>query len=102
MIENIWSRIAGEKVVKLCEKWNEMLPDHLSLEVLMCCMFVYQGKDAEDKLRRFEDCRKELSKDQALWVMSLLMFEKVIDLASESEEAKTFYDQFSGDNQTQH
>ena len=92
----------GENVVKLCEKWNEMLPKHLSLEVLTCCMFVHQGKDAEDKLRRFEQCRKELTQDEALWVMSLLMLEKVIELASESDQMQTFYHIVSGDNQTQH
>ena len=92
----------GENVVKLCEKWNEMLPKHLSLEVLTCCMFVHQGKDAEDKLRRFEQCRKDLTQDEALWVMSLLMLEKVIELASESDQMQTFYHHVSGDNQTQH
>ena len=93
----------GENVVKLCEKWNEMLPKHLSLEVLTCCMFVHQGKDAEDKLRRFEQCRKDLTQDEALWVMSLLMLEKVIDLAGESDEAQTFYEQIKNVNkETKH
>tara|TARA_R100001086_G_scaffold204732_1_gene120570 strand:- start:113 stop:424 length:312 start_codon:yes stop_codon:yes gene_type:complete len=103
MIERKIFGVAGEKVVKLCAAWNKMLPDHLSLELLMCCMFVHQGKDAEEKLRRFEDCRKELTKEQALWVMSLLMLEKVVDLASESDEAQTFYAQVKdADKETRH
>ena len=103
MIERKIFGVAGEKMVELCEKWNEMLPNHLSLELLLCCMFVHQGKDAEDKLRRFDSCRKELTKNQALWVMSLLMLEKVIDLAGESDEAKGFYEQFkNADKETRH
>ena len=93
---------AGEKANNFYKGWNQRMPDHLSMDVLLCCMFVHQGKDAKDKLRRFEDCRKELTQDEALWVMSLLMLEKVIELASESDEMQTFYHIVSGDNQTQH
>jgi len=100
--ENIFEG-ASEKALELCATWNKMLPDHLSLEVLLCCMFIHQGKGAEDKLRRYDSCRKELTKDQALWVMSLLMLEKVIDLAGESDEAQGFYEQFkNADKETRH
>ena len=84
---------ANEKAHDFYNGWNKKMPDHLSMDVLLCCMFVYQGKDAKDKLRRFEQCRKDLTQDEALWVMSLLMLEKVIDLAGESDEAQTFYEQ---------
>ncbi len=84
---------ASEKARDFRLGWNKKMPDHLSLDVLMCCMFVHQGKDAKDKLRRFDQCRKDLTEDEALWVMSLLMLEKVIDLAGESDEAQTFYEQ---------
>ncbi len=79
---------ASEKARDFRLGWNKKMPDHLSLDVLMCCMFVHQGKDAKDKLRRFDQCRKDLTEDEAFWVMSLLMLEKVTQLASESEEVK--------------
>ena len=94
---------ANEKAHDFYKGWNKKMPDHLSMDVLLCCMFVYQGKDAEDKLRRFEQCRKDLTQDQSLWVMSLLMLEKVIDLAGESDEAQTFYEQIKDVNkETKH
>ena len=95
---------AIEKALELREKtWNKMLPDHLSMEILRYCMYVHQGKDEEDKLRRFNSFRKELTTQQALWVMSLLMLERVIDLAGESDEAQGFYEQFkNADKETRH
>jgi len=94
---------ASEKAHNFYKGWNQRMPDHLSMDVLLCCMFVHHGKDAEDRLRRFEQCRKDLTQDEALWVMSLLMLEKVIDLASESDEAKTFYEQIKDVNkETKH
>ena len=102
MVKNKIFEGASEKAHNFYKGWNKKMPDHLSIDVLLCCMFVHQGNDAQDRLRRFDQCRKELTQDQALWVMSLLSLEILIKLVGESDEVQTFYNQFSGDNQTQH
>ena len=46
------------KQIKLCEELNA--PEHLSSDVIVCALYVNNGKDIQDKSNRIEQVAKKI------------------------------------------
>ena len=63
--------------IDACEKLNA--PEHLSSDVLIGALYVHNGKDREDKLKRVEHITKKIGNKKASYVMALLCLPQLMD-----------------------
>ena len=63
--------------LKMCEELNA--PEHLSSDVLVGALYIHNGKDTEDKLKRTEQIAKKIGNKKATYVMALLCLPQLID-----------------------
>ena len=61
----------------MCEELNA--PEHLSSDVLVSALYVHNGKDNEDKLKRAEQIYKKIGDKKASYVMALLVLPQLMD-----------------------
>ena len=75
--------------IDACEKLNA--PEHLSSDVIVGALYVHNGKDSDDKLKRAEQIYKKIGDKKASYVMALLClpqfeseikFESIFDTTS--------------------
>ena len=74
-------------------KWNEIkaLPTYLQPKILSAVAFINLASPNIDKaVERIDTVKKHLSDKELKWVMSLLVFEKLLHMVEDSEEFKTF------------
>jgi len=84
------------KQVKICEDLNA--PEHLSSDVFVCALYVHNGKDAEDKLKRAEQITKKIGGKKATYVMALLTLPQLMEEVMNTDKYKTFLNE--RDNRT--
>ena len=70
-------------------KWKEIkaLPNHLQPKILSAVAFINSASPNINKaVERINTVREHLSDKEVMWVMSLLTFEKLLDLVKNSDE----------------
>jgi hypothetical protein len=72
----------------MCEQLNA--PEHLSSDVLISALYVHDGKDKEDKLKRSEQIAKKIGNKKATYVMALLCLPQLIDDLMNIDKYKDF------------
>ena len=74
-------------------KWKEIkaLPTYLQPKILSAVAFINLASPNINKaVERIDTVKKHLSDKELKWVMSLLVFEKLLHMVEDSEEFKTF------------
>ena len=67
------------------------LPNYLQPKILSAVAFINSASPNLDKaVERINITSKHLSDQEMKWVMSLLVFEKLLHMVEDSEEFKTF------------
>ena len=67
------------------------LPNYLQPKILSAVAFINSASPNIDKaVERIDKVKKHLSDKELKWVMSLLVFEKLLHMVEDSEEFKTF------------
>ena len=72
---------------------NKDLPEHLSPEILMGVLYIHNGKDTDDKIKRTELILKKLGTELSTYVMALLTLPQLMDTVMKSGEYKKFADE---------
>ena len=73
-------------------KWKEIkaLPTYLQPKILSAVAFINLASPNIDKaIQRIDTVKKHLSDKEMTWVVSLLAFEKLLNMVEDSEEFKT-------------
>ena len=71
------------------KQWKEIkaLPPYLQPKILSAVAFINSASpDMKKAVERINTVREHLSDKEVMWVMSLLTFEKLLDLAQDSPE----------------
>ena len=74
-------------------KWKEIkaLPDHLQPKILSAVAFINSAApNIEKAVERINTLQKHLSEKEIMWVMSLLTFEKLLDIVKDSKEFENY------------
>ena len=74
-----------------CEKLNA--PEHLCSDVLVSALYVHNGKDNEDKLKRAEQIYKKIGDKKASYVMALLCLPQLMDDVMHTNKYKDFIEE---------
>jgi uncharacterized protein Yka (UPF0111/DUF47 family) len=66
------------------------LPEYLQPKILSAVAYVNEcAPNLNKAIERINTVREHLSDKEVMWVMSLLTFEKLLDLVKDSDEFKT-------------
>ena len=71
--------------------WKEIksLPEYLQPKILSAVAYVNEcSPDINKAVERINTCMKHLSDKEMTYVMSLLVFDKIIDMVKDSDEFK--------------
>jgi len=79
---------------------DKRAPEHLSSSVLSGAIYIHNGKDVQEKLKRTEQVLNKLGSKLASYSMALLVLPELIKKTQESEEYKEFADKLQ--SQTVH
>jgi hypothetical protein len=79
------------KKLDMCEELNA--PEHLSSDVLIGALYVNNGKDKEDKIKRSEQIFKKLGGKKATYVMALLILPQMMNDLMNTDEYKNFLEE---------
>ena len=74
-------------------KWKEIkaLPNYLQPKILSAVAFINSASPNINKaVERIDRLSKHLSDQEMKWVMSLLVFEKLLHMVEDSDEFKNF------------
>jgi len=71
---------------------NYLFPKHLKPCVIHGALFIHNGKDTDDKLKRTELILKKLGTELSTYVMALLVLPQLMKSMQESDEFKKFKD----------
>ena len=67
------------------------LPEYLQPKILSAVAYVNSAKPDIDKaVERINTLQKHLSEKEIMWVMSLLTFEKLLDIVKDSQEFEKY------------
>jgi len=69
--------------------WKEIkaLPDHLQPKILSAVAYVNEcAPNLNKAVERINTIREHLTDKEVMWVMSLLTFEKLLDMVKDSQE----------------
>jgi len=69
------------------------LPEHLAPEILMGVLYIHNGKDTQDKLKRSEHVYKKLGDKKASFVMALLTLPQLIEDVMNTAKYKNFLEE---------
>ena len=73
------------------KQWKEIkaLPNHLQPKILSAVAYINECSPNMNKaVARINTCMKHLSDKEMTYVMSLLVFDKIIDMVKDSDEFK--------------
>ena len=69
----------------------EALPEYLQPKILSAVAYVNSAAPYLDKaVERINTLQKHLSEKEIMWVMSLLTFEKLLDIVKDSKEFENY------------
>ena len=67
------------------------LPDYLQPKILSAVAYINSAAPNLDKsVERINTLQKHLSEKEVMWVMSLLTFEKLLDIVKDSQEFEKY------------
>jgi hypothetical protein len=72
---------------------DRIAPDHLSTKVISGALYIHNGKDTDEKMKRTEQVLNKLGSKLASYAMALLVLPQLIEKTQQSEEYKEFADQ---------
>ena len=65
------------------------LPEYLQPKILSAVAYIHESyPNMRQSIERINTVREHLSDKEVMWVMSLLTFEKLLDIVKESDEFK--------------
>ena len=73
--------------------WATMkqLPEYLQPKILSAVAYIHQcSPDLDKAVERINTLQKHLSEKEIMWVMSLLTFEKLLDIVKDSKEFENY------------
>ena len=73
--------------------WKEIksLPEYLQPKILSAVAYINSAAPNLDKsVERINTLQKHLSEKEVMWVMSLLTFEKLLDIVKDSQEFEKY------------
>ncbi len=73
------------------KQWKEIkaLPEYLQPKILSAVAYINEcSPDMKKAVDRINTVREHLSDKEVMWVMSLLTFEKLLDIVKDSDEFK--------------
>ena len=85
----ILGNIRGKKMTK----WKQIksLPEYLQPKILSAVAYVNSASPNINKaVERINTLQKHLSEKEIMWVMSLLTFEKLLDIVKDSKEFENY------------
>ena len=74
--------------IDACEKLNA--PEHLSSDVIVGALYVHNGKDTDDKLKRAEQICKKIGNKKGTYVMALLTLPQLMAEVMDTNKYKDF------------
>ena len=74
--------------INACEELNA--PEHLSSDVLVGALYVNNGKDTEEKLKRAEQICKKIGNKKGTYVMALLTLPQLMEEVMTTDKYKDF------------
>ena len=73
--------------MKSHSKTIKALPEYLQPKILSAVAYVNEcAPDLNKAVERINTVREQLSEKEVMWVMSLLTFEKLLDMVKDSQE----------------
>jgi uncharacterized protein Yka (UPF0111/DUF47 family) len=67
------------------------LPEYLQPKILSAVAYVHEtAPDLDKAVERINTLQKHLSEKEIMWVMSLLTFEKLLDIVKDSQEFEKY------------
>ena len=67
------------------------LPEYLQPKILSAVAYIHSASPSIDKaVERINKLQKQLSPKEIMWVMSLLTFEKLLDIVKDSKEFESY------------
>ena len=67
---------------------SKVLPIYLQPRILAAVSFIHKSPDKEIGLERINKVRRKLSDREMLYVLSLLVFDNILDMLQNSDEFK--------------
>ena len=71
---------------------DERAPKHLSSSVLSGALYIHNGKDVQDKLKRSEQVLNKIGPELTSYAMALLVLPQMMDMMRESPDYKELAD----------
>ena len=69
---------------------DKRAPKHLSSSVLSGALYIHNGKDVQEKVKRSEQVLNKIGEELASYAMALLVLPQMMDMMRESREYKEF------------
>ena len=69
---------------------DKRAPKHLSTKVLSGALYIHNGKDTKEKLKRSEQVLNKIGTELASYAMALLVLPQLMDNMRDSQEYKEF------------
>ena len=67
------------------------LPEYLQPKILSAVAYIHESyPDMKKSVERINTLQKHLSEKEIMWVMSLLTFEKLLDIVKDSQEFEKY------------
>ena len=73
---------------------DERAPKHLSSSVLSGALYIHNGKDVQEKIKRTDQVLKKIGPELASYAMALLALPQLMDNMRDSNEYKEFKDNY--------
>ena len=71
---------------------DKIAPEHLSSKVLSGALYIHNGKDTDEKIKRTEQVLNKIGTELASYAMALLVLPQMMDMMRESDKYKEFAD----------
>ena len=71
---------------------DKRAPKHLSSSVLSGALYIHNGKDVQEKVKRSEQVLNKIGAELAAYAMALLVLPQMMDMMRDSNEYKEFAD----------
>ena len=71
---------------------DKIAPEHLSSKVLSGALYIHNGKDTQEKLKRTEQVLNKIGSKLAAYSMALLVLPQLIEKTQQTDEYKEFAD----------
>ena len=70
---------------------KKLLPEYLQPRIISAVAYVHEvAPDIDKAVERIHNLQRQLSEKELMWVMSLLTFEKLLDIVKDSKEFENY------------